>query len=96
MLFRIFIILCYYKICRSEHGIARWIQELKNICIITLSLYYKIKQTKEILPPPPFSLNYLINSNILEDCRRRLQLLHQPGIEPGPHWPEAKHLTTTL
>ena len=31
----------------------------------------------------------------LEDCRCRLQLLHRPGIEPGPHWPKAKHLTTT-
>ena len=31
--------------------------------------------------------------NILEDCRRRFQLLHTPGIEPGP---EAKLLTATL
>ena len=27
---------------------------------------------------------------------RRLQLLHRPGIKPGPHGPEAKLLTTTL
>ena len=41
----------------------------------------------------------------LEDCRRWLQLLHRPGIVPGPHWPgiipgphwpEAKLLTTTM
>ena len=32
----------------------------------------------------------------LEDCRRQLQLLHQPVINPRPHWPEAKLLTTTL
>ena len=23
---------------------------------------------------------------ILEDCSRRAQLLHRPGIELGPHW----------
>ena len=32
----------------------------------------------------------------MENCRHWLQFLHQPGIEPGPHWPEAKHLTTKL
>ena len=25
-----------------------------------------------------------------------LQFLLRPGIEPGPHWPEANALTTTL
>ena len=25
-----------------------------------------------------------------------LQLLLRPGIKPGPHWPEANALTTTL
>ena len=25
-----------------------------------------------------------------------LQLLLRPGIEPGPHWPKANALTTTL
>ena len=37
---------------------------------------------------------YHIRVKTLEDSRRRLQLLLPPGIVPGPHWPEAKHVTT--
>ena len=38
-------------------------------------------------------VEYHISVTTLEDFQASLSLLHWPGIKPGPHWPEAKHLT---
>ena len=40
-------------------------------------------------------VEYHISGTTLEDFQASLSLLHWPGIKPGPHWPEAKHLTNT-
>ena len=87
----------HYVPTNTIYVMCHYVQKLTYLCVfpqLYLKEHYSVLITNTFML---LSLSYVWKETIYQTSTfKSLQLVFRPGIEPGPQWPEANALTTTL